>query len=108
MDPRLFGLLGDGLQRLLERQPGTQEGGELAGEEGEIERRESAAHERAPLALVLLLARCGLLDFHRQKLLLAQQLPDVLGRVAFDQPLALPSLGVEGDVFECAHPSPRG
>ncbi len=108
LNPGLFGLFGDGLQRFLERQSGAQKGGKLAGQEREIERREAAAHERSPLALILLLALRGFLDLHGQELLFAQQLPHVLRGVAFDQPLAFPSLGVEGDIFERAHPSPRG
>ena len=51
LNPGLFSLFGDGLQRFLERQAGAQKGRQLTGQEREIESREAAAHERSPLAL---------------------------------------------------------
>jgi hypothetical protein len=80
----------------------VQQGGQLARQQGQIERRQSAAHEAAGAAFLQLALR-RLLDFHRQQLFVAQQLPDMLGRVALDQTLAFPTLSIESGVFERAH-----
>ena len=69
-----------------------------------------AAHEAAPAALLELLLS-GLLDVHRQQLLVSQQLSDMLGCVAFDEAFAFAALGIKCRVFKRAHrepPSPRG
>ena len=47
-----------------------------------------------------------LLDVHRQQLLVAQQLPDMLRGVALDQPLAFAALSIERSVFERTHQAP--
>ena len=100
--PGLFGLFGDGLQGFLERQAGAQQGGQLARQQSQVEGREAAPHEAAASALLQLALR-RLLDFHRQQLLVAQQLPHMLGRIALDQPLAFPAVRIESGVFEGAH-----
>ena len=106
LDPRFLGLLGDRLQRFLQRQSGTQQGGQLARQQGQIERREPAAHESAGPAL-LELALSRLLDVHGQEVLLAQQLAHMLGGVALDESFALLALRIESRVFERAHQSSR-
>ena len=109
---RFFGLFGDRLQRFLERQTGAQQRRQLSGQQRQVQRREAAAHEAAAAATFRFALR-GLLHIHRQQLFVAQQLPDVLRGIPFDQAFALPSLDVKGRVFEGSHqaplvPSPRG
>jgi hypothetical protein len=103
---RLFCLFADRLQRFLERQARAQQGRQLARQQGQIERRQTAAHETAGAAFLQLALR-RFLDFHRQQLFVAQQLADMLGRVAFDQTFAFSSLRIERGVFERAHQSSR-
>ena len=100
----LLGLFGHRLQRLLERQPGAQQRGELAGQEREIERREAAPHERARACLCFCCSRCAASWISMGRRCLSRRsCRTCFGGIPFDQPLAFPSLGVERDVFERAH-----
>ena len=59
-------------------------------------------HE-APAPALLQFLGSRLLNIHRQQLLVAQQLSDVLGRVAFDEALAFAALGIQCGVFKGTH-----
>jgi hypothetical protein len=103
---RLLGLLRDREQRLLQRQTGAHQGGQLAGEQRQVGGGDLAREAEGLLARGLLLGHFR--DRDRQQLLLAQQLADVARRVALEDAGALAAAGLKGCVFEGAQlPSPR-
>ena len=88
LDARLLGLFGDRLQRFLQRQPGAQQRRELTRQHRQIAASRGRAGETARAPPLFSFALRRLLNIHRQQLLVAQQLPDVLRRIAFDETLA--------------------
>ncbi len=101
LDARVLGLLADGRQRLLDRQGGMHERGDLAGDQREIGCPECSANREGLLTAGFLLGDLG--DAQRQQVALAQLLADSLGRVALDDALLLLSPRVNRGVFECPH-----
>src|SRR5204863_3182569 len=98
---RLLGLLRNREQRLLQRQAGARQCGQLPGEQRQVRRRDAPGEAEGALAPGFLLRDLG--DRDRQQLLLAQLLADLARRVAFEDALALAAAGIEGGVFERAH-----
>ncbi len=101
LDARFLGLLGDGEQRLFERQAGLHERGELAREQRQIGCGDAAAHGEAAIAFGLAVFDLGHGD--RQQLPFAQQLPHMFDGIAFDNPVLFAARGIEGGVFEGTH-----
>ena len=106
LDARLLGLLGDRLQRFVERQSRMNERCELTREKREIAGRDTAAKADLGRAATLLGMR-DLVDGNRQQALFPQRLADVASGVAFENAFALATAGIDGGVFESAHQSSR-
>ena len=96
----LFALLGHCPQRLFDSQACTNQGRQLASNEGQLGSGGTTAkqHEAIRFPLCLL---CGLVHLERGQPLLAQLLAYLTGRIALGHPLLLAPLAVEGFVFKC-------
>ncbi|MNG02808.1 hypothetical protein D3C84_858520 [compost metagenome] len=105
LDARLARLRGGGAQGFLDRQRGADQGRKLAGDQGQVTRRQAAAKTEAA-ALRRLAAAHGV-HLQRCQLLFAQQLAHLAGAVGFQYTFLLAALGIEGDIFEGGHQSSR-
>ncbi len=98
---RMIVLLRDGQQDFLERQPRLRQRRHLPRDEREFAGRQAAPQRKRRLAFRFALRHLG--DAHGIHVAFAQQLPDVLRRVALDQALGFLAGLVQRDEFVGTH-----